>query len=255
MQVKLVMRSLNIEPDGKSQQFQMGDGQLHDVYMPVAQYIINCQKETGRRIVFGIVGPPGSGKTHFASVLCQLINEMLGRDIAIVIGMDGWHFANQLLEEKILVRKGQAIPLKAYKGAPESFDGESFTAFVSNVKMRDNLHFPRYDRNLHEPVSDHGEVTAEHKTILLEGNYLLLNESPWRSVKPKLDGTCFIWSGERLRWHTLMKRHMLGKKTAIQAVHHIFNVDMQNTYRIGKPAVDILLERINTNDLQIIDGL
>jgi len=70
---------------------------------------------TGRRVLLGITGTPGAGK----STLCAALLDALGEE-AVLVGMDGFHFANQEL-----VRLGR----RDRKGAPDTFDVDGYTAY------------------------------------------------------------------------------------------------------------------------------
>ncbi len=56
------------------------------------------------RLLVGITGTPGSGKSEFGLALCAVVNRLLhdrkqGQEIAaeeeevVLIGMDGWHYS------------------------------------------------------------------------------------------------------------------------------------------------------------------
>jgi pantothenate kinase len=52
-----------------------------------------------QRVLIGLCGIPGSGKSQLARHVAAQINERAERDIAIVIGMDGWHLTRAQLEK------------------------------------------------------------------------------------------------------------------------------------------------------------
>ena len=243
------MISLNLSLDRQTKQIELSENQFNSVYQPVMKWIVDVQQELQRRILIGIAGPPGCGKTFFSHVISELINREDNHANSIVVGMDGWHYPNQLLEEKNINVNGELQSLKRLKGAPETFDVTSFVSFLQAAKKEDDLSYPIYDRNLHEPVTDGGILTFMENIVLVEGNYLLLNESPWQQIRTFLDGTIFIEAGEMLCREILLQRHLQGGKTAVQALHHIRNVDMVNTRRIGRPKADIYLRRLDENKL------
>ena len=219
------------------------DTQVQEIYLPFAQAALALQQHKGRRILVGIAGAPGSGKSTFAASAAAEINQLAGNSCAVVVGMDGWHYPNELLEEKTILRHGVPVALKTYKGVPESFDFDSFWAFLAELKSKSELAYPVYDRAVHNPSPEAGKILASHSIVLVEGNYLLLDEEPWRRIRPILDLTCFITAGESLRWRDLFKRHLRGRKTPQQAIRHIARVDMANALRIGRPQADITLVR------------
>ncbi len=74
------------------------------------------------RAVLGIVGPPGAGK----STLCQaLLAEFAG--CATVVGMDGFHLANEEL-----TRRGR----RERKGAPDTFDVDGYVSLRERIRSQ-----------------------------------------------------------------------------------------------------------------------
>jgi putative kinase len=246
------MISLDLTLDGVVKQIKLAEEQLTDVYLPLINWMLSLQQALDRRILIGLAGPPGCGKTYFSHVLSTLINQKKACPYSVVVGMDGWHYPNEYLEEKIIQINGKSRVLKSLKGVPESFNVVAFLDILSNIRQAEELHYPCYDRTIHEPVENRGILTSDNKLVLLEGNYLLLDEHPWCQISAMLDGRCFLWAGDLLRWQTLMQRHLNGGKTAVQALHHIRTVDMVNARRIGRPDADVQLQRIAKNELAIL---
>lgn len=57
------------------------------------------EAEGGRRVLVGLCGIPGSGKSQLARHVVLQLNKRAGSDVAIVIGMDGWHLSRAQLEK------------------------------------------------------------------------------------------------------------------------------------------------------------
>ena len=74
----------------------------------------------GQRRMLGITGTPGAGK----STLCAALAGGAGREVAVV-GMDGFHLANQEL-----VRLGR----RERKGAPDTFDADGYAALLERLQ-------------------------------------------------------------------------------------------------------------------------
>src|ERR1700750_195484 len=70
-------------------------------------------RPAARRRVLGITGPPGAAK----STRAERVVAALGPDVARLVGMDGFHYA-----QAELVRLGRADR----KGAPDTFDADGF---------------------------------------------------------------------------------------------------------------------------------
>lgn len=87
--------------------------------------------------------------------------------------MDGFHRSNEDLKEHRLL---------ARKGAPETFDVAGFEAIIHTVRARKEVDFPTFDRGNDCVVPGGGAVKASDETILVEGNYLLLDVAPWNAL-------------------------------------------------------------------------
>lgn len=108
--------------------------------------------------------------------------------------MDGFHLDNRLLEQR-----GQGH----IKGAPETFDSEGLLALLRRIRQdEDAVFIPVFDR--HEDLSRAAAEVIEprHRTVLVEGNYLLLNVAPWSRMTELFDLRVMI----RVPEHTLEER-------------------------------------------------
>lgn len=131
-------------------------------------------RSTGaRRVVVAVAGPPGSGK----STLCAELAVRLG-DGAAVVPMDGFHLDNERLVEMGLLHR---------KGAPETFDADGFVALVRDLGHKAEVSFPLFDRDADRSIADAGRIGAGTRVVLVEGNYLLLNDRPWSDLAPLFD--------------------------------------------------------------------
>lgn len=134
----------------------------------------------GRRLV-AVAGPPGSGKSTLADALADQLNAK-GRH-AVVVPMDGFHLDNKTLMDRGLFDR---------KGAPETFDVDGFVDLVIRLKQRSDLRIPQFDRQRDCVVPDAAVVTSSSEIIMVEGNYLLLDESNWRDLAAQWDLSIFI---------------------------------------------------------------
>jgi pantothenate kinase len=177
-----------------------------------------------RRVLLGIVGAPGSGK----STLTAALVDALGRD-AVAVPMDGFHLANAEL-----VRLG----LRDRKGAPETFDAGGFVALLRRLHAADEscVYAPAFDRRLEEPVAGSIPVRRETRYVLVEGNYLLLDEPPWTAGRAVLDEVWFLSPPEQVRLERLTARHVEFGKTPAQARAWVQSVDEPNARRIAATA-------------------
>lgn len=147
--------------------------------------LIDRTYRPGNRIVIGIAGPPGSGKSTLAEeVVCQL-NVRAGRNsLAALLPMDGFHLDNEELK-----RRG----LLSSKGAPETFDAAGLVDLIVNVKAHvGDISYPLFDRALDHSLIDVGRLKTETSIVIVEGNYLLLDEPIWDGLAELFDATVFL---------------------------------------------------------------
>ena len=123
------------------------------------------------RHLVAIAGPPASGKSTLARRVASALTQA-GRT-AQVVPMDGFHLDNELLEQRGLLDR---------KGAPQTFDAKGFLALVMRLSDPTEQTFPLFDRAQDRAVADAGQITAGCDVAIVEGNYLLLDQDPWRHL-------------------------------------------------------------------------
>ncbi len=135
-----------------------------------------------RRLLVAIAGAPASGK----STLSERLHHHLGGDEAgaVVVPMDGYHFDDAILSARGLLPR---------KGAPETFDTGGFKRTLEAIRTDDDdVYVPVFDRHLELSRGSARCVSKRHRIVLVEGNYLLLNQSPWNQLAGLFDLTLFI---------------------------------------------------------------
>lgn len=149
-----------------------------------------------RRMLVAVSGPPGSGKSTLAEGLVAQLTDN-GINTALV-PMDGFH-----LDDRILNARGH----RARKGAPHTFDADGFVALVERLaRPGTEVFHPVFDRSLEMAIAGAGVVAPATQIIVIEGNYLLLDEAPWRNLKPLFDFTIFLSPGMETLHKRLMER-------------------------------------------------
>lgn len=138
---------------------------------------IIATRASGVRKVIGLAGAPASGKSTLAQQLAAMIPN------ARVVPMDGFHLDNSVLEP---------LGLLPRKGAPETFDATGFVALVERLAEGGALRYPTFDRDSDAVVDDGGQLDASCDTVIVEGNYLLLDEPPWADLRGLFDLSIFL---------------------------------------------------------------
>lgn len=172
------------------------------------------------RVLIGIAGGPGVGKSTIAAEAVETLNAGTA-GLAAYVPMDGFHMRQGKLE---------ALGVVADKGMPHTFEGTLFVQFLGDLKGADRtVTGPSYSRQIEDVVDDTVTVEAATRVLIVEGNYLLLADSPWYAVKPLLDLAVFIHVDRDKVYDRLMYRHAeAGLFTAERNRAHIARVDLPN---------------------------
>ena len=186
-----------------------------------AELIDRLDRETRDfRLLLGIVGYPGAGKSTLAEALVSQVNARSARESAVVVPMDGYHYSNEKLTDMGL------LPLK---GIPSTFDAASFVALLKEIRAnRSSVFAPRFDRSIEASIENAIEVKPEDRLIVVEGNYLLLNEEPWLRIREILDEVWFIDTTFDVINPRLIARHRDGGKDLDAARKKVDSTDMPN---------------------------
>lgn len=136
-----------------------------------------------RRLV-GIAGPPGSGKSTFTEGLQEKIAARAPA-ISEVLPMDGFHFDDMLLEAR-----GD----RPRKGAPHTFDTGGLIATLRRIMADDGseIAVPVFDRSIEIARAGARIIGPDVRLILVEGNYLLLDDPAWAPIRECFDVTVFL---------------------------------------------------------------
>ena len=173
------------------------------------------------RILLGVTGPPGAGK----STLSDALVESIGAE-AVLVPMDGYHLADEEL-----VRLGTSDR----KGAPETFDRGGFDAVLGRLRDADEtVYIPRFRRELEAAVAGSIGVTMRHRVLVVEGNYLLL----WPEVAARLDQVWYVDPPVDARLSALIERHMQFGRTESEAREWVMRSDEANALQVASRRED-----------------
>ena len=132
-----------------------------------------CALAPGKtRRFIALAGPPGVGKTTVSS----LVREELTRrgTVTGLLAMDGFHYDNAILD---------AQGMRHRKGAPETFDVAGLRSMLQRLRTEAEVAVPEFDRTSDQAIAAKSLVTEDQQTVLVEGNYLLLDAPNWSDLK------------------------------------------------------------------------
>ena len=174
-----------------------------------------------RRVILGITGPPGAGKTRLAESVASSFDD------AVQIPMDGFHLADPELER--LGRRDR-------KGAIDTFDAYGYLDVLQRIRAQagETVYAPAFDRHIEQPIAGSIAVPPQMTLVVTEGNYLLDDEPPWPSVRKLLSEVWFVDIPREERLRRLVARHIQFGKSPEQAEAWVRDVDEPNAERIAK---------------------
>ncbi len=210
-------------------------------FLPLLRKLTDLQQKTGRRILVMLAAPPGAGKSTLLSFLYRLSREQPELMPVQTIGMDGFHRRQEDLLSHTAVRDGKTVRLTEIKGAPVTFDLGRLTESVKKAAAGEVCGWPAYDRLLHNPVEN--AVMVDSSLVILEGNYLLLDDDGWRDLSAFADYTVFIRAGEEFLRQRLIDRRI---RTGVEKEAAVRFVDFSDM-----PNVRLCLEHSLPADLQL----
>lgn len=145
---------------------------------------LEARAASGSRVIAAIAGAPGSGKSTLAE---KLVGKLNGRrpGQAAVLPMDGYHY-----DDLYLVPAG----LRPRKGAPMTFDVGGLFHTLKRLRDRDEAEVavPVFDRKIEIARAGARLIPKDTPVIVVEGNWLLLNQAPWDRLRPLFDITVMV---------------------------------------------------------------
>lgn len=178
-------------------------------------------------MIAAIAGPPAAGKSTLAR---KLVNDLNSAGLSsCYCPMDGFHLTNSQLD---------ASGLRGVKGRIDTFDATAFVNAVARVGARETFWWPQYSRRRHEPIPEGFRIEGTEAACVIEGNYLLADESPWRTAARSYAIRIFVDAPDAMLRHFLMLRHMRGGKSESAAREKIRRTDMPNAREIRRTAAN-----------------
>lgn len=208
-----------------------GEGQCGDIHDPASELSewVAAQLGSAGRFLFGVCGPPGSGKSTLAGRLAAGLG-------APVVSMDGFHRSNEELD---------ALGLRDVKGAPATFDAAGFVALVEQLRTADDdVLAPVFDRSIDAVRPAALRVGRDERSVIIEGNYLLLDIEPWARLTRLLDAICYLDVPRDELRRRLIDRHVRHGRSLEEATEFVERSDLANAMLVehSRARADIVID-------------
>ena len=157
------------------------------------------RSNTGQRVIVGICGAPGAGKSTLAELLVAEVNGRLPGS-AVAVGMDGFHLARSVID---------VDDRRSRRGAPDTFDAVGYAALLARLRSAEDdvVYAPEYRRDIEDPVNAAIAVPRSVRVVVTEGNYLL--HPDWVAARESLDHVWYLEApDDSVRVEQLVARHV-----------------------------------------------
>lgn len=241
--IKFLVNNLEIEA-------RYNQDTIEKIFFPLLEKWSKMYKEKQERIIIFLAAPPAVGKTTLSQFLENLSKENKQFEKIQGVGLDGFHYPNKYLDNHTIEKNGETILLRSIKGAPETFNYKAVEEKLIKIK-NENIMWPVYSRKLHDIEED--KIKIEKNIILIEGNWLLLDEDNWKNLKKYSDYSIMITAEKELLKDRLITRKIMGGKSQKEAEEFYEKSDGKNIERVLNNIVkhDLTLEMESDGDYTI----
>ncbi len=214
---------------------------INSIFKPLLLHLAQLNKEKGKRLLVMLAAPPGAGKSTLVSFLESISKDIIPECKVQAIGMDGFHRRQEYLISHSTFVDGEEVSMVDIKGAPITFDIDKLREYIEKALVQPKFSWPVYDRHLHNPVEN--AITIDSDILLLEGNYLLLDEDGWKDISRWADYTISIKAAPEMLRERLIDRKEKSGNTREKAEQFVDYSDMRN--------VRLCLEHSKKADLEL----
>ncbi|KAM3272164.1 hypothetical protein ACQJBY_042397 [Aegilops geniculata] len=230
---------------------------MEEVYDSLAEHLLSVLKSIDNldsKYIVGLAGPPGAGKSTVASEVVRRVNMRWSQkhaedsslnsdeDIATMLPMDGFHLYRSQLDAMEDPKEAHAR-----RGAPWTFNPSLFLKCLQTLKEEGSVYAPSFDHGVGDPVENDIFVKPQHKIVIVEGNYLLLEEDVWREIRDMFDEKWFIDIAIDVSMQRVLQRHIGTGKEPDVATWRISYNDRPNAELImeSKKAADLVIRSVD----------
>ncbi|URE17691.1 Phosphoribulokinase / Uridine kinase family [Musa troglodytarum] len=208
----------------------LSERSIEEVYDSLTERLLSSAakvQDINSKYIVGLAGPPGAGKTTLSSEVVHRLNNLWSQKVtgknsvsplefAIVLPMDGFHLYRSQLDAMENPEEAHAR-----RGAPWTFNPELLLKCLRSLRNEGSTYAPSFDHGVGDPVEDDVFVSSEHKVVIVEGNYLFLEEGIWQDICSIFDEKWFLDIDINIAMERVLKRHIsTGKKPDVAKWRH-----------------------------------
>ncbi|KAM0951792.1 putative uridine/cytidine kinase [Dioscorea sansibarensis] len=230
---------------------------IEEVYDALSERLlltVTGLQDTNSKYLVGLAGPPGAGKSTLSSEVVGRLNKLWipktleqdllvqPDDVATVLPMDGFHLYRSQLDAM-----GNPEEAHARRGAPWTFNPDLLLQCLQTLRSKGSAYAPSFDHGVGDPVEDDIFISIHHKLVIVEGNYLLLEEGIWKEIASLFDEKWFIDIDLDTSMQRVLRRHIsTGKKPDVAKWRIEYN-DRPNAVLImqSKKNADLVIKSID----------
>ena len=124
--------------------------------------------------------------------------------------------------------------MRERKGAPETFDVGGFKHLLQRLRKKEEVYVPDFDRQTERTINCAYPIPNHHDLVIVEGNYLLLDEPVWRDLDDYWDLAVFVQIDLDTIRARLQQRWTVQGFSEEKAAHWIESNDIPNAERVLK---------------------
>ena len=113
---------------------------------------------------------------------------------------------------------------------------------IKELRSKNEIRVPIFDRSTDKVIKDAQTISGEQDYLVIEGNYLLLDQELWRDLSKYWDYKIFLTVEETILKSRLIERWLGENLTYSEAEARVVNNDLINANLVNSYKIDPTLE-------------